>query len=132
LLDQASANGVLGHLYAAAVLRREDDAAFLMPGASIRRPTGKPSEADVLALNGERITSGEVKQSAKGFTLIQIRKDIALSAEIGASRHLMVCLEQLPTEITTYASKITVKAGLQLVVLDGSTAELRTINPRAG
>lgn len=125
LLDQASANGVLGHLYAAAALRREDQATFLMPGASIRRPSGKPSETDMLALNGDRITSGEVKQSAKGFSRTQIRKDIALSAEIGASRHLMVCLERLPEEITTQASELTAKAGLQLVVLDGSTAELR-------
>src|SRR5207245_4283176 len=40
LLDQASANGVLGHLYAAAGLQREDKDAYLIAGANIERSNG--------------------------------------------------------------------------------------------
>lgn len=131
LLDQASANGVLGHLYAAAALEREDENTFLMAGANIKRLDGTHSETDVLALNGDRITSGEVKQSAKWFTPTQIQDDIALSAEIGAARHLMACLEALPLAMIARASKLSANAGLQLVVLDGTSAELRSIDKAA-
>jgi hypothetical protein len=129
LLDQASANGVLGHLYAVAGLKREDENTYIIAGASIERSDGSRSETDVLAISRDRITSGEVKQSAKRFTPEQVDHDIALSVEIGANRHLMACLEPLPKPITALAARLAAKHGLRLVVLDGTTEELRHIDP---
>jgi len=128
LLDRASAQGALVHLYAVAALLREDRTMLVLPGADITRPDGTAAEIDILGLAGAAVLGGEAKRSASWFTDPQVDRDIALTAELGGTRHLMVCLEPLPSSAIDSAKELAEAANVDLAVLCPPGNQLRSVH----
>ena len=117
LLDQASANGVLGHLFGAATVLAEHPEAYLILGANLTSEDLQ-QETDILGVYGRTLLAGEAKTSAEWFTAEQIAKDVRISSHIGATTHLMVSLDPLPDSTVDHAQAACDEAGLELKVVD--------------
>jgi hypothetical protein len=129
LLDRASAVGAIGHLYGAAAILRENRSALVIPGADVLQKNGSPEEVDLVALAGDLILSGEVKQTAGWFTKMQIERDTRLSSNLGASRHLMVSLTPLPQRTIDLAADVARHRHIGLAVLHPPSNRLELIVP---
>jgi hypothetical protein len=117
LLDRASANGALVHLYAVAALVKENAGALVLPGADVTRANGTSAELDLLGLVGRVVFGGEAKRSAAAFTNEQLERDVALTREVGGTRHVMVCLDEIPRKAVENARKIAAANRVDLVTL---------------
>jgi hypothetical protein len=127
LLDRASAVGAIGHLYGAAAILRENRSALVIPGAEIHRPDKPLEEVDLVALIGDIILSGEVKQTAGRFTETQIERDMRLSSELGARRHLMVSLTPLPQDSIDFAAGLARKRHVGLALIHPPANRLEAV-----
>ncbi len=119
LLDQASANGVLGHLFGAAAVLAEHPDASLILVANLTYD-GHHHETDLLGIDGTTVLAGEAKTAAAAFTPQQIANDVNISRRIGATKHLMVCLQTLAESTINLAQRACDDAELQLQVIDPS------------
>jgi hypothetical protein len=119
LLDQASANGVLGHLFGAATVLADHPDAYLLLGANLTYD-GLQQETDLLGVQGTTVLAGEAKTTAGWFTPEQIAKDVKISQRLQATTHLMVCLEELPQSTVDLAQRACSDAGLELRTIDPS------------
>lgn len=117
LLDQASANGVLGHLFGAATVLAEHPDAYLILGANLTYD-GVQQETDLLGVQGTTVIAGEAKTTAGWFAPQQIAKDTGISRRIGAATHLMVCLEEIPQPTIDSSQQACNDAGLELRIID--------------
>jgi hypothetical protein len=131
ILDRASANGALVHLYAVAAVLMENREALILPGSDITRPDGTSAEIDLLGLVGPIVLGGEAKRRAAAFTRLQLERDVALTVEAGGTRHLMVCLEEIPKTTVEIAKKTAAAAGIDLVILCPPTNRLMVQHRRA-
>ncbi len=131
LLDRASALGAVAHLYGVAAILQENSEALVIPGADITRRDSSSEEVDLIGLAGEMILCGEVKSSAGWFTEAQIERDIRLSAELGAARHLMVSLTQLPERVIRMAARAAGRRKVELAVLHPPLNRLTIISTEA-
>jgi hypothetical protein len=132
LLDRASAIGAVGHLYAVAAILQENREALVIPGADITRLDGSSQEVDLIGLAGDLILCGEVKSKAGWFTKTQIERDVGLSAELGAGRHLMVCLTQLSERAIEMAARAAGRHKLALAVMHPPTNRLVSVSTESG
>jgi hypothetical protein len=120
LLDRASDQGVVPHLMARAALERSDDA-YVLPGVSLVLHDGSNRELDLFGVTGKEVVAGEVKTSAVAFTGPQIKRDIGLSAAVGADVHVMASIKALTADALALAEAESSRRRLRLLVLSGPT-----------
>lgn len=119
LIDRVSDQGLLPPLMAIAQLSRRNPDTYLIPGIDLAFPDGTKGELDLYGVHAAQVVAGEVKTSAKAFSDAQIRRDVDLSARVGADVHLMVALDEIPADRLAVAQKRCSKSGLQLLSLSG-------------
>ena len=119
LIDRAADQGVLPHLLAIAVLRREHDRTFLIPGADVRLADDTLREVDLFGTYNGTVVAGEAKTSPIGFEDADIGADIELSAALGADAHLMVATEEINYDTVQRAHQIALDANLELILVQG-------------
>lgn len=124
LLDVASENGVLAHLFAMRALEKREPGSYLLPGANIYRVSDGVhlGEVDLLGLSGRQVIAGEVKTSAGAFVEDAMKHHADLSYAVGADRHIMVCLEPLDGAVISQAEAICRSKGMALTVVTGPVA----------
>ena len=123
LIDRAADQGVLSHLLAIAVLRKEHDLTFLIPGADVCLADETRREVDLFGVFNGIVVAGEAKTSPIGFEESDIEADIGLSAALGADAHLMVATEEIAGPTVQRAKQITQNASLGLILVQGEAVE---------
>lgn len=125
LFDRASGNGALVHLFdMASLLQREPELQAVL-GADVTFSDGSHKEADFIGLAGSRILGGEAKSRAADFTNARIQRDISLSKRIGASVHIMICLERISLGQFATAERLAQRADVALWVIEGPDGDIR-------
>ncbi len=79
----------LPHLLTIAALRRRSPATHVLPGTDVEFGDGTRFEVDLIGLHAGKLISGEVKSSAREFTAEQVRRDVNVSARLGADIRLL-------------------------------------------
>jgi len=118
-VDRASDQGCLPPLITVAALAAGGTAAYLLPGINVEFADGSKGEVDVFGTHNGRIVAGEIKTSAGAFTKVQMRRDIEISARLGADVHVMACIDSLSNQVVDQARVMASKKGLELLVLSG-------------
>lgn len=117
LLDRASDQGVLSHLYGAERLRQELDSPHLILGADLRDLAGEDfAEIDLLGFAGDKLLVGEAKYRAGDFTERQLRRDVSIGARIGADIQVLICLEIVDKVALDLFESLCADAGTQPLV----------------
>lgn len=115
LVDRASDQGVLCHLYAWTRLQeRAPEQAHVLLGADVTWAGGESGEVDLLGYADTSVFAGEAKTTAAWFTPAQIKRDISMSARLGADVHVMACLEPLANSVIQTATRTAEADGLSL------------------
>lgn len=115
LVDRASDQGVLCHLYARARLQeRGAEQMHVLLGADLTLPDGQSAEVDLLGYADTQVFAGEAKTAAAWFTQRQIERDVALSARLGADVHVMACLERLPAPVVDATRRLADASSMSL------------------
>jgi hypothetical protein len=116
LVQTLSHNGGLAPLAATALLTAEG--AYVVPGANLYQGDAMTGEVDLLGWQGETLFAGEAKMSAAGLNASDHDEDVAKSVLVGASEHLTICLESVPSETRQAIQSACDRAGISLRVLD--------------
>lgn len=118
LLDRASDQGVLCHLYAAAHLRlRKASQRHVVLGADVSWSDGSAGEVDVLGYLDQRLFAGEAKMTMGSYTPAQVARDIKLSHSLGADVHVMACLQAVPSALAKQAEDLASDRGMEFWLL---------------
>jgi ribosomal protein S27E len=127
LLETASGQGIVPHMFGIAGLMRRDPQTYVLPASDVFK-NGKPlGEADLVCLSSSEVLVGEAKRTRAWFSGRQIRRDVQLAIEMGATTYVMVCMEPLGAELDQMALQIATKRGLSLLAIDGPQGDARTI-----
>ncbi|WP_143670888.1 hypothetical protein [Streptomyces sp. OV198] len=119
LIDRATDQGVLPHLMVIAALTGEEPLSSFLPGANLWFPgTQGHVEVDVFGICGGKVMTGEIKTSASEFTEDQMRRDVRLSARLGADVHLLAAVDTVPQATQDFARALCETASIELRVLD--------------
>jgi hypothetical protein len=118
LIDKASDQGVLPHLLVVAALHQQSSSTCVLPGVDVVFADGSRSEVDLFGISDGVVIGGEVKTSASEFTEEQVRRDIDLSKRLSVDRHVMACVEPLPSTTVTYAQQVAAQHDLRIIILD--------------
>jgi hypothetical protein len=126
LLDRASDNGAPPHLLGLACLRQhaDDRPLYILPGALLHAGTQSLGEADLIGYLAEQIIIGEVKTSANWFTEAQVKKDLALAAQVRADVYVMVAVTAISEQQKTMAGALAAAQGCELLTFSGPEARL--------
>lgn len=116
LVQTLSHNGGLAPLAATALLTAEG--AYVVPGANLYQGDAMTGEVDLLGWQGETLFAGEAKMSAAGLNASDHDEGVAKSVLVGASEHLTICLESVPSETRQAIQSACDRAGISLRVLD--------------
>lgn len=122
LLDRAGDNGVLPHLFTLARLRQMFPDLYAMLGVDLTSAGATVGEVDVLAVAGRSVLVGEVKSAAEAFDTRQVIRDFGLSKRLGATHHVVGCIEPLRPSLVKRLKLRAERQGLQLVVIEGERA----------
>lgn len=118
LLDLAGNGGVLPHIATLARLRRLNPATFLHLSTEIEGLPKKP-EVDLLGYMDHDFVAGEVKSVAAHFDEKQVQRDFDVSVGVGATIHIVGCLEPLTPEVLNRVVEHRNRTGLRVLVMDG-------------
>ena len=118
LVDRAADQGVIPHLFAAAVLTNQDPGTFLLPGIDLILPDGAKREVDLYGITGGKIVAGEAKTNPAWFNPKQLVRDIELSALLAADTHLVVSTGRVSEDTEDQARQLAEARDLDLRVLD--------------
>ncbi|BEP16124.1 hypothetical protein acdb102_44350 [Acidothermaceae bacterium B102] len=117
-IDLASDQGTMPPLAGVAALSKADARTTVLAGVDIELAEGA-SEIDIFGVYSGRVVAGEVKTSAAAFDPDQIKRDVSLSAAVGADIHLMIAKQGLPRKAIAEASRKCKAQGLELLALSG-------------
>lgn len=119
LIDTAVDQGVLPHLLVQAALERLDRRTYINLGAEITCAGSAPGQAeiDIFGAHAGKLINGEVKTNPSEFTDEQIRRDVRLTAQLGADIHLLASVGPISDPPRVLAERETQRAGLALLVL---------------
>lgn len=124
LVDRAADQGVIPHLFAAAILTNQDPQTFLLPGINLILPDGAKREVDLYGITGGKIVAGEAKTDPARFDPKQLERDIELSALLAADTHLVVSTGRVPAATQEQAQQLTAARDLNFLILDNSYLDL--------
>lgn len=121
-LDLLSDQGVLPHLLAIDILRRQGKQSYFFPGVDVWFSTDDSdrAEADLFGIRDGRILSGEVKTSASEFTNEQLSRDVGLSSRLKADAHVLAATSDIPEQAAETARHLCEASGLELILLGKS------------
>ncbi len=128
LVDRAADQGVIPHLFAAAVLANQDPHTFLLPGIDLLFDN-KRKEVDLYGITGEKIVAGEAKTNPARFDPEQLERDIELSALLAADTHLVVSTGRVSEATEEQARQLAVAKGLDLLILDSRQLDTPSRGP---
>jgi len=117
LADRASDQGVLPHLAALMALREVQPDTHLRLGLDVKWPDGSSEEVDLFGYMGADVVAGEVKTSASEFTDRQLKRDVALSAKLGATLHVMAMSTLPDLDICSKSEVLCGRSGIRLLVI---------------
>src|SRR5262249_51524108 len=120
LLDRASDQGVIPHVMVRSALERTNEADIL-PGVTMVLHDGGHAELDLFGVSGSDVVAGEVKSSAAAYTAQQIRRDILLSARVGADVHVMASIDDIGVDALELATAESTRRHLRLLVIAAET-----------
>ena len=118
LVDRAADQGVIPHLFAAAILINQEPQTFLLPGIDLIFRDGAKREVDLYGITGGKVVVGEAKTDPARFDLKQLERDIELSALLAADTHLVVSTGRVPEATQEQARQLAAARGLDLLILD--------------
>lgn len=124
ILDRASDQGVVPHLLAIAALRAQFEGTCVLPGVDVAFVGGHNAEIDLFGISDGKVIAGEVKSSMIEFTQSQIERDVQLSSQLNADRHVLACTETVPKPVVDLALKLARDAGMGVMVVGGDQVEV--------
>ena len=128
LVDRAADQGVIPHLFAAAILANQDPQTFLLPGIDL--PFGNTQkEVDLYGITGGQIVAGEAKTNPAWFEPEQLERDIELSSLLAADTHLVVSTGRVPEATEERARQLAAAKGLDLLILDSRQLDTPSQDP---
>lgn len=117
LVDRCSDQGAIPHVAAARALTSGiPDSCFLL-GADVVWRDGRKAEVDLFGYCEKEVVAGEVKVSARSFTRAQMVRDMDLSKALGADRHVMAAMDDIPESLIADAAKLASARSLLLSVV---------------
>ncbi|MEV0267533.1 hypothetical protein AB0H43_02030 [Hamadaea sp. NPDC050747] len=117
LLQRVSLNGGVAVLAASCLLGEEGS--YLLPGVNVDQSGAPLGDLDILGWRASQLFAGEAKSTAAGFAGQDHRRDVSKSKAVGADTHLMICLEELDSQVKDEVKGHCDEVGIDLRVIDG-------------
>lgn len=127
LLDRASDQGVIAHMFVMDQLAPDPTTSHFVLGAQIHEEKNNLGEVDLLGYDAHQVMCGEIKTSLARLTLSEITKTIDLALRMNADTVIFGCMEEIAQELVEVIAERCHRQDLETRLVDPTGCVFRHI-----